>query len=622
MRSIGHIAWEDPQKWMEAMRGGRWKARVAKENREFLEEVRAAAGPTEVTATANRFKTNSDESDIILTYDVKVGNTHIQVINQGSTLEWRWHGSKIVYELIGDLDVMDDTVIYTKDVKAGGHHYQISAVSKENTLWRFDGKGDHGLSAEVAILGGRVYCLEAASPLQYKWLVSVDAKTGKDRRVHYEEHDTSASLALIRGENKCLFLHADNAGQQALYHIGSKGGVKRLDADGTVFFPVGYGPRGSDPCYFVRKTRSSPWEARGAAAKALALPTEFYRNGIDLVNLREGVVVHREHGHRRVEKGGRRVMSFWGEIEQNSWAFWNGAEADFRLMVPGQTAVKGVCRGASLVFEVAATVYGGVLRHGRARSADGSSVGWLGVWSCAKKPLGLMVVGYGAYGLTTLTDTTRWRPYIEQGWAVGFAFIRGGGDHNDVWAQEGRLAGKERGAEDFEACVRALQGASGVGANKTCLFGRSAGGYLMGLSILRNPGGELARYVYTEAPYVDVLQTSSNVALPLTVFEYLEFGDPAHSIADFEMLLRLSPVGATRGAPGVFVLCRAGLNDRQVYAYESVKWMDCLRLGTPSGLKKILYLTKGVGHNAYGDLVAKERAEDFLVLGNQILGSK
>jgi oligopeptidase B len=188
----------------------------------------------------------------------------------------------------------------------------------------------------------------------------------------------------------------------------------------------------------------------------------------------------------------------------------------------------------------------------------------------------------------------------------------------------GRLEGKERGVEDFEACVRALQKETGIGAAHTCLFGRSAGGYLMGTTVLRNPGGKLAKYVYTEAPYVDVLQTSSNVKLPLTVFEYLEFGDPAHSISDFEMLLRLSPIGGTgpNGAPGVFVLCRAGLNDRQVYAYESVKWMDVLR-GTKRSAslnakhkdqKKILFLTKGVGHNVHGKLLHIERAEDFLIL--------
>jgi dipeptidyl aminopeptidase/acylaminoacyl peptidase len=594
---------------MEAMRGPRWKSRVEQENAEF---IKALVNKEDVPATAQRFKANSAETETLLTYDVELGKTKIQVTEKGSALSWKWDASNTEYSLVGDLDVTNTgVVIYAKDVTAGGHHYEICAVSKEKTLWSFDGRGNHGLSSDVAILGGRVYCLEAASPLQYKWLVSIDVKTGKDRRVHYEEHEVSASLSLIRGENKCLFLFADNAGKQALYHVGLRGGVRRLDEEGTVFFPIGYGPRSTEPCYFMRKTRISLWEARGGALRSLKLPEEFYGNGIDLVNIREGLVVHRNHGRRHVEKGGR-VMSFWGDIEQNLWTYWNGGGSDLRLTVPGQTPVRGLCSPRGLVFDRPDTLYGANLKHGKARSADGTSVGWLGVWSCSRKPVGLIVVAYGAYGLTTPTDTTRWRPYIEKGFAVGFAFIRGGGDHNDAWAQEGRLAGKERGAEDFEACVRELQAASGVKAQNTCVFGRSAGGYLMGLFVLRNPRGELARCVYTEAPYVDVLQTSSNVELPLTVLEYLEFGDPAHSIADFEMLLRLSPVGATRGAPGVFVLCRVGLNDRQVYAYESVKWMDALRIG--GGEKKILFLTKGIGHNAYGDLVAKERAEDFLIL--------
>jgi oligopeptidase B len=180
------------------------------------------------------------------------------------------------------------------------------------------------------------------------------------------------------------------------------------------------------------------------------------------------------------------------------------------------------------------------------------------------------------------------------------------------------LDGKLLGVEDFEACIRGMQKVGGLGPKNTCIFGRSAGGYLVGTTIVRNPGGQLARFAYTEAPYVDVLQTASNVKLPLTVFEYLEFGDPAHKIYDFQTMVELSPVSALgpSGAPGVFVLCRVGLNDRQVYAYESVKWMDALRGNEGGGYKKLLYLTKGYGHNVHGADVFVERAEDLLLLVN------
>jgi len=617
MHSIGHIVWEDRNKWMEAMRGPRWKARMAKENEAFLEEVATAGSAEEQGAAAKRFEANSAESDSKLTYDVCDGSTHIKVTEQGSILQWRWDASGHLHKQVGDLDLIDGMVVYTEDVMEGGHHYKISAVTREKTLWTFDGRGRHGLSSDIAILGGRVYCLEAAAPLKYKWLVSIDLKTGKDRQIHYVEHDVSVSIQLVRAENQCLFLLADNAGRQALYHIGLKGSVKRVCKEGISFFPVGYGPRSREPCYFFRRDFAAPWECEGSALKAL-VSRDFLNHGIDLVCLREKVLIHRDHGHHHVE--GTRT-SFWGEIQENPWGCWKGAELDLRLCVPGHTAVKGRYEGG-IIFDRPDTIYADRLWHGKARSADGTMVRWLCTWSSIHGSKGLIVVGYGAYGSTTPVDTTRWRPYIERGFAVGFAFIRGGGDHNDAWAAAGRLAGKERGVEDFEACVRALQRETGVGPKNTCIFGRSAGGYLMGLSILRNPGGELARYVYTEAPYVDVLQTSCNSGLPLTAFEYMEFGDPAHSIADFEMLLRLSPIGATgpEGAPGVFVLCRAGLNDRQVFAYESVKWMDVLRGSSGGKEKKILYLTKGVGHSVHGELVAKERAQDFLILCNKVLG--
>jgi hypothetical protein len=63
------------------------------------------------------------------------------------------------------------------------------------------------------------------------------------------------------------------------------------------------------------------------------------------------------------------------------------------------------------------------------------------------------------------------------------------------------------------------------------------------------------------------------------VGEYKEFGNPRESILDFAELLAVSPMDTipADGAPGVFVLSRVGLLDRQVYAYESFKWIQRLR---------------------------------------------
>jgi oligopeptidase B len=143
--------------------------------------------------------------------------------------------------------------------------------------------------------------------------------------------------------------------------------------------------------------------------------------------------------------------------------------------------------------------------------------------------------------------------------------------------------------------------------------------------MVRNPGGELAGHVYTEVPYVDVLQTASNPALPLTEYEYLEFGNPLQSLGDFETMLRLGPVTGlgSQGAPGVSVVCRSAENDSQVFAYESVKWMDALRggggKGTGGGAAKLLCISGGQGHFTRGAEKDIQRAEDFLLLGRNML---
>ena len=633
MPNIGHLEWTDPYKWMESMRGPQWKAEIAKENKMFTEELSAVATKKEIGAALSKNKEYYDEESELIKYTVTVGRTSIEVSDVGgSSFQWTWKGSSKKYPLVGDLDIYDGGIVYTEDIKQGENFFRAWCVTPDKTLWTFDGRGKNGISSDTAILGERVFFLEASGPLEYSWLISIDLRTGKDRQVHYEEHDPEVSLCLVRCENKSLFMIGDKSGREALYHIGPQGSVTRLSKEGISFLPVGTGESGTGesgtgesgtgPSYFVRRAFDAPWEAKGEL-KNFSFSKDVFTDGIELVNIREKLIVHRHHGQRIAEDFyGKNRSTFWGEIQENQWAAWNGQDADIRLVIPGQTVVRATCR-TGLQIEKPKTVYGDI-HTGFTKSADGTSVRWL--WVGHGTPKALLVIGYGAYGLTTPTDTTRWRIYIENGFAIGFAFVRGGGDHTDEWAEAGRREGKEKGVEDFEACVRALQRATGIAASRTCIFGRSAGGYLMGTTILRNPEGNLARQVYVEAPYVDVLQTSTNVKLPLTVFEYLEFGDPAHKIEDFEMMLKLSPIGATgpEGVPGVFVLCRVGLNDRQVFAYESVKWMKVLR---GNGLaqqpqKKIVYVSKGVGHSAHGGELLQERAEDFCILVKKTLHTK
>jgi protease II len=178
------------------------------------------------------------------------------------------------------------------------------------------------------------------------------------------------------------------------------------------------------------------------------------------------------------------------------------------------------------------------------------------------------------------------------------------------------MSGKLFAVGDFEACIKDLQRRTDCGPEHTCIFGRSAGGLLIGNLLSKYPTGELFHCVYAEAPYVDLLKTASNPALPLTEYEYKEFANPRKGPAEFEQALRISPIHSlpAGGAPGVHVLCRSGKNDIQVYPYEALKWILTLR-GNREDTSKILHVNSQY-HSTYGAEMYLEYAEDFLIINN------
>jgi oligopeptidase B len=259
--------------------------------------------------------------------------------------------------------------------------------------------------------------------------------------------------------------------------------------------------------------------------------------------------------------------------------------------------------------------YGGDLDSGISISSDGLPVRWF-ILKPSKKPIGLVCVAYAAYGLPTSLNTTRWRSWVEAGWAISYLLVRGGGDGNEVWADLGRLKGKKRAIDDVEVCIKDLQRFTACKAENTALFGRSAGGLIVGNIAARWPSGDLVGIIYAEVPYVDLLKTAANPKLPLTEYEYKEFGNPRAGLVDFEAALEISPIHqlGPKGAPGIKVLCRSGLDDTQVFPYESLKWIEALR-GGKSDATKILYIDND-GHHS--NSVYKENAEDFTIINGWI----
>ena len=87
---------------------------------------------------------------------------------------------------------------------------------------------------------------------------------------------------------------------------------------------------------------------------------------------------------------------------------------------------------------------------------------------------------------------------------------------------------------------------------------------------------------------------------------------------------RLSPVDSATvtATPEVFVLARTAENDSQVFAYEPVKWVRCLRdsAGSKARAPKLVIVEKGQGHFTPPDLTVQQWALDTAILDAWISG--
>ena len=104
--------------------------------------------------------------------------------------------------------------------------------------------------------------------------------------------------------------------------------------------------------------------------------------------------------------------------------------------------------------------------------------------------------------------------------------------------------------------------------------GGSAGGLLMGAVVNLRP--DLFRAVHAAVPFVDVMNTMMDATLPLTVGEYLEWGNPNEKAA-YDYMKTYSPYDNLEKRAYPAMLVTTSFNDSQVMYWEPAKYVARLR---------------------------------------------
>ncbi len=224
----------------------------------------------------------------------------------------------------------------------------------------------------------------------------------------------------------------------------------------------------------------------------------------------------------------------------------------------------------------------------------------------------LLLYGYGSYGIPMPASFSTGRlSLVDRGWIYAIAHIRGGSDKGWGWFLDGRKFTKKNTFTDFTAAADHLIARDYARAGNIVAQGGSAGGLLMGAVTNMRP--ELWAGVIGQVPFVDVINTMSDVSLPLTPPEWPEWGNPIEDAEAYDYMLSYSPYDQVAPMDYPAILATGGLSDPRVTYWEPEKWVAKLRPATTSGKPILLKINMEAGHGGASGRFdyLKEVAHDY-----------
>jgi oligopeptidase B len=187
----------------------------------------------------------------------------------------------------------------------------------------------------------------------------------------------------------------------------------------------------------------------------------------------------------------------------------------------------------------------------------------------------VLLYGYGSYGATVPAVFNSSRlSLLDRGVVFAHAHVRGGSDLGRQWYEAGKMTNKKNSFTDFIACADHLVKERYGNRDRLVIQGGSAGGLLVGATINFRP--DLCKAAVLQVPFVDVINTMLDARLPLTVPEYLEWGNP-NKTDEYEYMKSYCPYTNLKKADYPSILVTTSLNDSQVMFHEPTKYVAKLR---------------------------------------------
>jgi len=228
----------------------------------------------------------------------------------------------------------------------------------------------------------------------------------------------------------------------------------------------------------------------------------------------------------------------------------------------------------------------------------------------------ILFYGYGSYGINIDAQFRESLiPLLNRGFVFSIINIRGGGEMGKKWYESGRMFNKMNTFYDFNDGVKEVLKLGIGNPNNVFARGGSAGGLLMGAIVNLEP--ELYKGILSGVPFVDVLTTMSDPSIPLTTFEYDEWGNPAN-VDEYFYMKKYSPYDNIDklNYPAIFIT--SSLYDSQVQYFEPAKYVAKLKEYNQSNNPILMKMNLIGGHGGLNGKINqfKEIAEEYSFILN------
>ena len=206
----------------------------------------------------------------------------------------------------------------------------------------------------------------------------------------------------------------------------------------------------------------------------------------------------------------------------------------------------------------------------------------------------LLLYGYGSYGNTIDPWFSSSRlSLLDRGFAFAIAHIRGGQEMGRSWYEDGKMLNKKNTFYDFIDSGQHLVDMGYTNSEHLYAQGGSAGGLLIGAVI--NMAPELWHGAIAAVPFVDVVSTMLDETIPLTTFEFDEWGNPKEK-EYYDYIKSYSPYDNVAAQDYPHLLITTGYWDSQVQYWEPAKWIAKLRDTKTDNNMLIMDCNMEVGH--------------------------